>query len=85
VWAGDAPFGVNSSAKIGIGVGLLAALPPQSQRMWRLDVAVPVSPDAHARWEIRLTGTWTRRFWREPDDVARGRSGAAPSTIFTWP
>jgi hypothetical protein len=85
VWAGDAPFGVNSSAKVGIGVGLLAAFPPQSQRLWRLDVAVPVSPDPQARGEIRLTGFWTRRFWREPDDVARGRSGAAPSTIFTWP
>jgi hypothetical protein len=85
VWAGDAPFGVTSSPKVGIGVGLLAALPPQSQRLWRLDFAVPLSPDAHARWEIRLTGTWTRRFWREPDDVARGRGGVAPSTIFTWP
>lgn len=85
VWAGDAPFGVNSSAKVGVGVGLLAAFPPASQRLWRLDVAVPVSPDPHARWEARLTGIWTRRFWREPDDVARGRSGAAPSTIFTWP
>jgi hypothetical protein len=85
VWAGDAPFGVTSPAKVGIGVGLLAAFPPESQRLWRLDVAVPVSPDPHARWEVRLTGVWTRRFWREPDDVARGRSGAAPSTIFTWP
>jgi hypothetical protein len=85
VWAGDAPFGVTSSAKVGVGVGFLVALPPQSQRLWRLDFAVPVSPDAHARWEVRLTGTWTRRFWREPDDVARGRSGAAPSAIFTWP
>ena len=85
VWAGDAPFGVNSSPKIGLGVGLLAALPPQSQRLWRLDFAVPVSPDAHTRWEVRLTGIWTRAFWREPDDVARGRAGAAPSTIFTWP
>jgi hypothetical protein len=85
VGAGDAPFGVNSSVKVGIGVGLLAAFPPQSQRLWRFDVAMPVSPDPHARGEIRLTGYWTRRFWREPDDVARGRSGAAPSTIFTWP
>jgi hypothetical protein len=85
VWAGDAPFGVTSSPKVGIGVGLLAALPPQSQRLWRLDFAIPVSPDAHAHWDIRLTGTWTRRFWREPDDVARGRGGVAPSTIFTWP
>jgi hypothetical protein len=85
VWAGDAPFGVNSRTKVGIGVGLLAAFPPQSQRLWRLDVAVPGSRDARARWDVRLTGTWTRRFWREPDDVARGRSGAAPSAIFTWP
>jgi hypothetical protein len=85
VWAGDAPFGVNTSAKIGLGLGLLAALPPESQRLWRLDFAVPVSPDAHGRWVVRLTVIWPRTFWREPDDVARGRAGAAPSTIFTWP
>ena len=85
VWAGDAPFGVDSRTKIGVGVGLLVAVPPQSQRLWRLDVAVPVSPDDRARWEVRLTGVWTRAFWREPDDVARGRAGAAPSTIFVWP
>ncbi len=85
VWAGGAPFGVNSRTKVGIGIGLLAAIPPQSQRLWRLDVALPVTPDPNARWEVRLTGVWTRAFWREPDDVARSRAGAAPSTIFTWP
>ena len=84
VWAGDAPFGVDSRTKVGVGVGLLVAVPPQSQRLWRLDLAVPVSPDPHARWEVRLTGVWTGVFWREPDDVARGRAGAAPSTIFVW-
>lgn len=84
VWAGDAPFGVDSRTRVGLGVGLLVAVPPQSQRLWRLDLAVPVSPDPHARWEVRLTGVWTRIFWREPDDVARGRAGAAPSTIFVW-
>ena len=85
VWAGDAPFGVNSDVKVGVGVGLLAAFPPQSQRLWRLDLAVPVRPDPYVRWEVRVSGSWTQTFWREPDDVARGRSGAAPSTIFTWP
>jgi hypothetical protein len=85
VWAGDAPFGVDSGTRTGVGVGLLVAIPPQSHRLWRLDVAVPVSADSHARWEVRLTGIWTRIFWREPDDVARGRAGAAPSTIFVWP
>ncbi len=84
VWAGDAPFGVDSRTKVGLGVGLLVAVPPRSQRLWRLDLAVPVSPDSHAHWELRLTGVWTRVFWREPDDVARGRAGAAPSTIFSW-
>jgi len=85
VWAAGAPFGVDSRTRIGVGVGLLVAVPPQSQRLWRLDVAVPVSPDQRARWEVRLTGVWTRAFWREPNDVARGRAGAAPSMIFAWP
>jgi hypothetical protein len=85
VWAGDAPFGVTSSTKVGVGVGLLAAIPPQSRQLWRLDFAVPVSADAHARWEVRLTVFRMRGFWREPGDVARARAGAAPATIFTWP
>jgi hemolysin activation/secretion protein len=85
VWRGDAPFGVDSRVKVGVGIGLLAAIPPQSRQLWRLDVAVPVSADAHARWEVRLTATRARGFWREPSDVARARAGAAPSTIFTWP
>jgi hypothetical protein len=85
MWAGDAPFGVDSRLKVGVGVGLLAAIPPQSRQLWRLDVAAPVSADAHARWEIRLTATRARDFWREPNDVTRARAGAAPSTIFTWP
>ena len=85
VWPGDAPFGVRSGVKAGVGVGLLVAVPPQSKRLWRLDFAVPVSPDAHARWEIRLTSASVRGFWSEPKDVAQVRAGAAPSLIFTWP
>jgi hypothetical protein len=85
VWAGDAPFGVHSGVKTGVGAGLLAAIPPRSKRLWRLDVAVPVSADAHARWEIRLTTVWVGGFWSEPRDVAQVRAGAAPSLIFTWP
>jgi hypothetical protein len=85
VWAGDAPFGVDSPVKVGVGVGLLVAVPARSQRHWRLDVALPVSADPHAGWEVRVTRAGTPVFWREPADVARSRAGAAPSTIFTWP
>jgi hypothetical protein len=85
VWRGDAPFGVDSRVKVGVGIGLLAAIPPQSRQLWRLDAAVPISADAHARWEVRLTATRARGFWREPGDLARARAGAAPATIFTWP
>jgi hypothetical protein len=51
----------------------------------RARVAFPLSSDRHAGWEVRLSSVWTRSFWQEPDDVARGRAGAAPSTIFGWP
>lgn len=85
VWAGEAPFGVDSRMKVGAGIGLLGAFPPRSQRLWRLDLAFPVSADPHARWEVRLTSSWVGSFWREPDDVTRGRAGASPSTIFGWP
>ena len=85
VWAGDAPFGVDSRIKVGAGVGLLAAIPPQSRQLWRLDLAMPLSADADARWEIRVTALQVRGFWKEPGDVARARVGAAPATIFTWP
>jgi hypothetical protein len=85
VWAGDAPFGADSGVKVGVGAGLLAAFPTGSPRLWKMEVAVPVSSDPHARWEVRLTGIRARHFWTEPDDVNRARAGAAPSTIFGWP
>ena len=85
VWAGDAPFGMDSKIRVGIGAGLLAAIPAESKRLWRLDFSAPVSPDRYARRQLRLSVVQTIGFWREPRDIARARAGAAPSTIFTWP
>ncbi|GAC1647765.1 MAG: hypothetical protein NVS4B3_02340 [Gemmatimonadaceae bacterium] len=88
VWAGDVAFGATTPASIGAGISLLAAVPPRSRKLWRLDIALPLAggdPDARGV-TIRVSSTdATRVFWREPDDVATGRERAAPTSIFNWP
>lgn len=86
VWAGDAPFGVTTPLKTGVGVGLLGAFPPGSQRTWRLDFAVPVNHDAHARWEVRLSVVNANRLFNsEPRDVRYSRELVTPSSVYSWP
>ena len=86
LWAGDAPFGVDARPHIGAGMGLLAAVPPRSKRLWRVDVARAFTKDPDARWEIRLTsGDFTRGFWRDPPDVRRVRERTVPQSVFNWP
>jgi len=86
MWAGDVPFGVDSPIKTGLGVSLLGALPRESQRLWRLDLAFPVTQDEHARFEVRLSASnLGRRGWREPMDVRRSREQAVTDAVFRWP
>jgi hypothetical protein len=86
MWAGDVPFGVDTKIRYGVGAGILAHLPARSRRLWRVDVALPLSADQHAGWEVRLSSSnFTRIFWREPRDVARSRERFVPSSIFNWP
>jgi hypothetical protein len=86
MWAGDVPFGVDTPVRYGVGVGLLAHLPARSRRLWRLDLAYPLSPDGDAGFEIRLSSSnLTRMFWKEPRDVSRSRERFVPSSIFNWP
>ena len=64
----------------------LVAVPTRSKRLWRLDVAFPLSDDPHASWELRLSSRdATRVFWREPDDMQRGREASIRSSIFAQP
>ena len=84
--AGDVPFGVDSPIAAGLGVSLLAAVPRGSQRLWRLDLAYPVTADPRARFEVRLSSTnLSRRGWREPEDVRRSREQAMKDGLFNWP
>ena len=84
--AGDAPFGINTPIRGSVGVSLLAAVPPRSKRLWRVDVAFPVGSDPAAGWELRFSAADnTRFFWREPGDVARSRDISVPVNVFSWP
>ncbi|HEX6816307.1 MAG TPA: hypothetical protein VF102_11575 [Gemmatimonadaceae bacterium] len=86
VWAGDAPFSITTPVKTGVGVGILGAFPPGSQQTWRLDLALPVNHDAHAKWEVRLSVlNASHLFTREPRDIRFSRELVSPSSVFTWP
>ena len=87
MWAeSNVPYTVDTPWRGVVGVSLLAAVPPRSRRLWRLDFGVPVSNDPRARFEVRLTGIdRSRTFWRDTRDVERSRERTAPTSLFTWP
>ena len=86
LWAGDVPFGVSTQPRVGVGVGLLAAVPSGSRRLWRFDIAYPVSSDPGAKLELRISNANSRHFgWREPLDVERSRERTVPQRLFSWP
>jgi hypothetical protein len=86
VWAGDAPFGVNTAIRTSIGVALLAAVPAESRRTIRAELAVPLNRSSGARPEVRFTiSEPTSGFWQEPWRVHWARLTAVPEQIFTWP
>lgn len=86
LWAGDAPFGVDTKPHVGAGLGLLVSIPPRSKRTFRVDIARALTPDPNARWEFRLTsGDFTREFWADPADVRLARERTVPQSVFNWP
>lgn len=85
-WAGDVPFGVTTPVKASLGISLLAAVPRRSARLWRLDLAVPVTSGAGSRWTLRFSNSDRTAFaFRTPRDVEAGREMTVPSSIFAWP
>lgn len=86
VRAGDSPLGRDTPLEPSIGAGLLVAVPPGSQRMWRMDVAVPLRHVPGAAWVLRFSNVdLTRTFWAEPNDLRFNRSRTEPVGVFTWP
>ena len=86
MWAQGVPYGVNSNTTVGAGIGILAALPVRSKRIWRVDFAFPVTHDPHGSFEIRFTSTdHTAHFYIEPFDLSVARDRAIPTSIFEYP
>jgi Omp85 superfamily domain len=86
LWGGGVPYADQALFRASFGVSLLAAYPQGSKHLLRLDLAVPATHEGNHRVEIRFsTADLTRRFWREPYDVARARAGPTPSKLFVWP
>jgi hypothetical protein len=88
LWAGDVPYGVTAT-RASVGVSLLGAYPSRSKRLYRVDVAFPLSastPTGSRRIEVRFSSAdRTQGFWIEPGDVARARTGVEPGRLFAWP
>jgi hypothetical protein len=87
LWAGDIPYGVTTPVRMSFGASLLAAIPSNSARMWRLDVAIAKNPEPGGHhFEIRLGNTnKTSFFMAEPSDIAATRERTVPSSVFRWP
>ena len=86
LWAGDVPFGVNSSINASVGFSVLASVPPRSQRMWRFDVMYPLNRDSGAKLKFRLfSREFSTIFWKEPTDVSKNRERSIPTSVFNWP
>ncbi len=87
LWAGDVPYGVNTSLRASVGVSLLGSVPPNSPRIWRLDLAYALNPEfGGRRFELRFgSSDLTTFFLPEPFDVQATREQTVPSSVFRWP
>lgn len=84
--AGQAPYGVTTPVQAAVGLGVLGAFPPHSRRMWRVDIALPITHTPGSKFQVLFSNRdMTRLFWREPKDVVVAREQAVPASVFSWP
>lgn len=86
VWAGDVPFGVTTGVKTSVGLSVLASVPARSARVWRADLALPLSGGAGSGWTVRLTNLDRTTFeYRTSRDITDRRALTVPTSLFNWP
>ena len=87
LWSNStSPYSVTTPIRGTVGLSLLAAIPPRSRKLWRVDFGLPIGNDPRKKFEVRFSSTdRTRVFWREPQDVIQARERTSPASLFTWP
>ncbi|HJU74656.1 MAG TPA: hypothetical protein VJ717_12980, partial [Gemmatimonadaceae bacterium] len=86
LWLGDAALGADTPWRWGLGTGLVVAVPPRSQRLWRAEIAIPLTSGAGGRFEVRLSSAdRTPRWWVEPNDLRRSGRRTPLGDLFSWP
>jgi hypothetical protein len=85
IWAGHAPFGVDSPVRASVGLGVRAAFPPSSRQTFRIDVGAPFEGDLRLS-DLTLSvgigqviGRRTAR--RDPQLLRSARYGIATSSF----
>ncbi|MGQ0641981.1 MAG: hypothetical protein ACT4P6_14620 [Gemmatimonadaceae bacterium] len=87
LWRGDAALGTNTPWRASLGAGIVLAIPPRSQRLWRAELAVPLSREGTGRgFEVRLSSAdRTPKWWVEPNDLRRSGRRSPLGDLFSWP
>lgn len=87
MWADDVPRGYTTRLRMGVGAGLLVAVPRNSQAFYRVDVAIPVMRDRDARsWTLRISRQLPYTvFWREPAGLERARAARPEAALVGIP
>lgn len=86
VWAGDAPFGVDSGWKTGLGVGLRGAFPAGGRTTYRADFAVPLGGSLrNGRFTFTVGEVIGLARPRLNDQLERSRPQGLSGDLFSFP
>ncbi len=86
IWAGDVPYGETGPVMASAGLSLQAAYPSGGQRLYRVDLGIPLRRGpGDASVVLRFSAT-DRTLARtpEPRDVTRSRLEAGPVSLLRW-
>jgi hypothetical protein len=82
VWAGEAPYGVNSGWQAALGFGLRIGLPNGTRNVWRTDLAFPIGGVGSGPvFRVNMELNRLRSGFQTPDVVRSHRFGVGAETF----